>query len=158
MTSRRDFLKQSAVVGAGSFLGIEKLAPFISKPSSVVVIGAGFAGLAAANYLKKKKINVTVLEARNRIGGRVFSFNVPDENLVIELGAEWVGKSHERIISLCDEFKLELFNNQFDTHLVYKGKYYGKDQWRYSENWKGKWEGLIKSYRTMTDAQKKRAG
>ena len=57
MTSRRDFLKQSAVVGAGSFLGIEKLAPFISKPSSVVVIGAGFAGLAAANYLKKKKIN-----------------------------------------------------------------------------------------------------
>lgn len=154
MTSRRDFLKQSAIITAGGLLS-NKVSFFIPKTSSVIVIGAGFAGLAAANYLKKKKINVTVLEARNRIGGRVFSFNVPDENMVIELGAEWVGKSHERIISLCDEFKLELFNNQFDTHLIYKGKYYGKDQWRYSENWKGKWEALIKQYPKLTLEQKK---
>src|SRR5829696_6581281 len=153
MTTRRDFLKGSSVVLAGSLFKAEQF-QFLSKPSSVIVIGAGFAGLAAANYLKKKKVSVTVLEARNRIGGRVYSFNIPNENLVVELGAEWVGKSHERIIQLCDEFNLELFNNQFDTHLVYKGKYYGKDEWRYSENWKGKWEGLIKSYKNMTDAQK----
>ena len=155
MTSRRDFLKQSAIVTAGGLLSANKLNFFISKPGSVIVIGAGFAGLAAAHYLKKKKVKVTVLEARNRIGGRVHSFNIPDENLVIELGAEWVGKSHERIISLCDEFNLELFNNQFETHLVYKGKYYGKDQWRYSEQWKGKWDKLIARYHKMSDAEKK---
>jgi monoamine oxidase len=153
MTTRREFLKHSSLIVAGSLLSSESFA-FLARPSSVIIIGAGFAGLSAAAYLKKKKINVTVLEARNRIGGRVHSFDIPNENLVIELGAEWVGKSHERIISLCDEFKLELFNNQFDTHLVYKGKYYGKDEWRYSENWKGKWEGLIKSYANMSDAQK----
>lgn len=153
MTTRRDFIKESSLLVTGALLPAKSFA-FLAKPSSVIIIGAGFAGLAAANYLKKKKLSVTVLEARNRIGGRVHSFNIPDENLVIELGAEWVGKSHERIISLCNEFKLELFNNQFDTHLVYKGKYYGKDQWRYSENWKGKWEGLIKSYKHMSDAQK----
>lgn len=155
MTNRRNFLKQSAIITAGSFIQADKLNFFLSRPSSVIVIGAGFAGLAAAHYLKKKKIHVTVLEAGNRMGGRVFSFNVPDENLVVELGAEWVGKSHERIISLCDEFKLELFNNQFETHLVYKGKYYGRDQWKYSENWKNKWNKLIEGYHKMTDVQKK---
>lgn len=153
MTTRRQFLKESSLIVAGSLLSANSFA-FLAKPSSVIIIGAGFAGLAAANYLKKKKIKVTVLEARNRIGGRVYSFPIPNENLVVELGAEWVGKSHERMIELCDEFDLELFNNQFDTHLVYKGKYYGKDEWRYSDNWKGKWEGLIKSYGNMTDAQK----
>ena len=129
MTSRRDFIKGSSIVLAGSFLKAEQF-QFFAKPSSVIVIGAGFAGLAAANQLKKKGLKVIVLEARNRVGGRVFSFDIPDEKLVIELGAEWVGKSHERIIEMCDEFKLELFNNQFDSHLVYKGKYYGKDEWR----------------------------
>ena len=153
MSTRRDFLKESSLLVAGSLLSAESFA-FLAKPSSVIIIGAGFAGLSAAAYLKKKKLKVTVLEARNRIGGRVYSFPVPNENLVVELGAEWVGKSHERIIDLCDEFKLELFNNQFDTHLVYRGKYYGKDKWRYSDNWKGKWEGLIKSYKNMNDATK----
>ena len=153
MTTRRDFLKGSSIVVAGSLLKAEHF-QFLAKPSSVIIIGAGFAGLAAANLLKKKNVKVTVLEARKRIGGRVFSFPIKGENLVIELGAEWVGNSHERIKALCDEFKLELFNNQFDTHLVYKGKYYGKDQWRYSENWKGKWEGLIKQYRGMKKHEK----
>ncbi len=153
MTTRREFIKGSSVLFAGSLLSADSFAS-LAKPSTVIVIGAGFAGLAAGAYLKKRGIKVTVLEARARIGGRVNSFPVPNENLVVELGAEWVGKSHQRIISLCDEFGLPLLNNRFDTHLVYKGKYYGKDQWRYSENWKGKWEGLIKSYKHMTDAQK----
>src|SRR5687768_17120135 len=154
MTSRRDFIKSSSLVLTGSFLKADQL-HFLAKPSSVIVIGAGFAGLAAANQLKKKNLKVTVLEARNRIGGRVYSFNIPNEDLVIELGAEWVGNSHERIIAMCDEFKLELFNNQFETHLLYKGKYYGKGSWKYSDEWDKKWASLLKSYGTMTDAQKK---
>jgi monoamine oxidase len=153
MTSRRDFIKGSSLIVAGSFLSADQF-QFLAKPSSVIVIGAGFSGLAAANYLKKKKLKVTVLEARARIGGRVHSFNIPDENLVIELGAEWVGKSHERIIEMCDEYKLELFNNQFETHLLYKGKYYGKGGWKYSDEWDKKWATLLKNYGTMNKAQK----
>lgn len=54
----------------------------------MIVIGAGFAGLAAAYKLKKEGIRVTVLEARNRVGGRVYSHNpLKDNELVIELGA-----------------------------------------------------------------------
>lgn len=155
MTTRRDFIKGTSVVVAGSFLKAGRLS-FFSRPSSVIVIGAGFAGLAAAHQLRKKKLNVTVLEARSRMGGRVFSFNaVPEEKLVIELGAEWVGKSHERIQNLCNEFGLELFNNQFETHLLYKGNYYGKGQWKYSDEWDKKWASLLKNYPHMTDAQKR---
>lgn len=153
MTTRRDFVKESSLLFAGALFSPRPL-QFLTKPSSVIVIGAGFAGLAAAAYLKKKKLKVTVLEARNRIGGRVVSFDVPGENMVVELGAEWVGEHHERIRTLCGEYGLPLDDNRFDTHLVYKGKYYGKDQWRYSDNWKGKWEALIKSYQGM-DKRKK---
>jgi monoamine oxidase len=74
---------------------------------------------------------------------------------VIELGAEWVGKSHERLIELCDDFGLELQNNQFETHLLYKGKYYGKGQWKYSDAWDKKWAALVKNYGKMTDPQKR---
>ncbi len=155
MTSRRDFVKQSAVLAAGSLISIEKFKTFIAKPSSVIVIGAGFAGLSAASYLKKKKIKVTVLEARTRIGGRVHSMRVPDTDCVIELGAEWVGKSHERILEMCEEYKLELFNNQFETHLLYKGQYHGKGQWKYSDEWDLKWKKLLEKYSTMTLQQKK---
>jgi monoamine oxidase len=157
MKTRRSFLKQSTVVVSGTLLGARNFNSLtIAKPASVIVIGAGFAGLAAAHYLKNKKVAVTVLEARNRIGGRVYSFPaVPEENLVIELGAEWVGQSHKRIMELCHNFNLELFNNQFETHLLYKGQYYGKGQWKYSDAWDKKWENILKNYGHLTDAQKK---
>ena len=156
MTSRRSFLKGSAVLVAGTLLNTEETSAFfIAKPKHVIVIGAGFAGLAAANQLRKKGIKVTVLEARNRVGGRVFSYRIPGEDLVVELGAEWVGDSHDRIKELCQEYKLELMNNQFETHLVYKGKYYGKGQWKYSDEWDKKWGSLLEKYKGMTLAQKK---
>ena len=46
---------------------------FSPKAKSVIIIGAGFAGLAAAYKLKQRNIQCTVLESRPRIGGRVFS-------------------------------------------------------------------------------------
>ncbi|HMP94657.1 MAG TPA: FAD-dependent oxidoreductase [Phnomibacter sp.] len=129
---------------------------FVASKQPVLIIGAGFAGLSAAYALRKKKIPVTVLEARNRIGGRVFSFAPPEANgQVIELGAEWVGASHERLIAMCEEFKLPLDNNQFDTRLVYKGVFHDKNAWDYSEPWKLKWEALKKAYPKLTDAQKR---
>ncbi len=56
----------------------------------VVVIGAGAAGLAAAELLARKKVSVRVLEARPRIGGRVHTHHLPGWPVPIELGAEFV--------------------------------------------------------------------
>jgi monoamine oxidase len=61
---------------------------------SVLILGAGAAGLAAARDLSRAGVEVTVLEARHRIGGRVFTHRDPDSPVPIELGAEFVhGKS-----------------------------------------------------------------
>src|SRR2546426_540716 len=55
-----------------------------------LVIGAGAAGLAAARELSQAGLTVTVLEARDRIGGRVFTVHDGNSPLPIELGAEFV--------------------------------------------------------------------
>jgi monoamine oxidase len=70
--------------------------------SDVVVIGAGAAGLAAARELAEKGLNVVVLEARERIGGRVFTWHEPENGLPIELGAEFIHGSAEEVNELLD--------------------------------------------------------
>lgn len=158
MTSRRRFIKESALATAGVILATSSFGNFfIGKRPKVIIIGAGFAGMAAAYALHKKNIEFIILEARNRIGGRVFSHNIdPGENLVIELGAEWVGNSHTRIQELCREFHLPLENNQFDTHLIYKGRYYRQKEWDYSDGWKEKFQSILDNYEKLTQQDKLR--
>ncbi|HWC20621.1 MAG TPA: NAD(P)/FAD-dependent oxidoreductase, partial [Terriglobales bacterium] len=56
----------------------------------VVIIGAGCAGLAAAGMLSRAGIRVLVLEARNRVGGRVLTIHPDGIGIAVELGAEFV--------------------------------------------------------------------
>ena len=55
----------------------------------VVVVGAGLAGLAAAHELLAAGRDVTVVEARDRVGGRVWTVPLPNDEIA-ELGAEWI--------------------------------------------------------------------
>lgn len=147
----RGILSAGALVLPGS---ISKL-PYFSKKPEVIVMGAGLAGLAAAYALKKKGIKVTVIESRNRIGGRVCSYPV-SADLTIELGGEWVGSSHTRIQELCSLFGLKLENNQMDTHLIYKGVYSPSGSWDYSADWKQRFKKIIKDYPHLTVADKQK--
>ncbi len=157
MSSRRTFIKETALATGGVLFASSFSDLFIAKKPKVIIIGAGFAGLSAALYLHKKKIDFIILEARNRIGGRVFSHTLDEkDNLVIELGAEWVGNSHERLQNLCNEFGLELLNNQFDSHLIYKGQYFKPGEWDYSGDWKKKFQSILDNYPKLTQAQKLR--
>ena len=58
--------------------------------SDVVIVGAGVAGLAAAQQLLARGRDVTVLEARDRIGGRIWTLHDPELPVPIELGAEFL--------------------------------------------------------------------
>lgn len=157
MTTRRDFLKTSAMVAAGSMILPGSFNIIAGVKPKVIVIGAGFAGLAAAYRLKQNGCQVVVVESRNRVGGRVFSHQIDkEEDLVIELGAEWVGASHERMISMCNEFGLILENNQFESHLTFAGEYFPKGKWDYSAEWKAKFEKLIKDYANFREEDKKK--
>ncbi len=155
MISRRNFVKKTALLSAGLIIQNQVGAiRSIRKRPDVVCIGAGLAGLSAAYALRQKGYKVTVLESRDRIGGRVFSHQM-SEQLVIELGGEWVGNSHNRIRELCSQFKLDLINNQMDTHLIYKGDYAPAGSWGFSEPWNKKWEQLLKDYAGLSDKDKR---
>ncbi len=83
----------------------EKLAPDTQK--SIIVVGAGFAGLSAAYYLAKQGHKVSVMEASNRIGGRVLSDRGNfAKGQIIEFGAELIGSNHPQWIGLAKEFGL----------------------------------------------------
>src|SRR5690242_7833992 len=56
----------------------------------VIVIGAGAAGLAAADELSRKGARVLILEARDRIGGRCWTRRIPGLPIPVELGAEFI--------------------------------------------------------------------
>ena len=79
-----------------------------SKQADVVVVGAGLAGLAAARALRAAGRDVIVLEARDRVGGRTLNEPIGDGK-VVEIGAQWVGPTQDRVNGLIAELGLETF-------------------------------------------------
>lgn len=150
--SRRDFLKLLGASTAGMVLAPNVISQ--RRKKTAVIIGAGFAGLAAAYKLKTAGWNVTVLEARDRIGGRVFSHKFAGTDLICELGAEWVGESHERIKSLCHDFKIPLQKHQFEDYLLRDGRVSRPGQWGFSPKARAAFEKLIAGYEKLTPLSK----
>ena len=65
----------------------------------IVIIGGGLSGLLIAYLLEKEGWAPQVLEARNRLGGRIYTFrDSADHEPPIEMGATWLGKKHHHLI------------------------------------------------------------
>jgi len=75
----------------------------------VAIVGAGFAGLAAADALAAAGVDVVVLEARDRVGGRVWSQELAN-GATVELGAEFILPGNDTILSYVDRFGLGLWD------------------------------------------------
>ncbi len=75
--------------------------------TDVVVLGAGLAGLVAARDLAAAGTDVTVVEARDRVGGRVEQIRF-DDGRPVQLGGEVVGSFHTAYLALVDELGLSL--------------------------------------------------
>lgn len=154
-SNRRDFLKILGAASAGAVL-----APSVftqRRRRSCVVVGSGLAGLSAALKLKNAGWDVTVLEARGRTGGRVFSHVMPNSGgLICELGAEWIGESHERIRQLCSDFKIGIQKHQFSDHLLQNGIHSRPGAWDYSPKAKAAFDRMVKGFEKLTDAQQRR--
>jgi monoamine oxidase len=73
--------------------------------------------------LKERGWKIAILEARDRIGGRVFTYRFRENpDLYCELGGEWVGRDHNRVIDLCHKFGLNLIPHRFDSSFAERGK------------------------------------
>jgi monoamine oxidase len=82
----------------------------------VVVVGAGFAGLSAARSLHEAGVPVTVLEARDRVGGRVWSVQLTN-GAVAELGAEWIMAADRSVLGLAERFGIPAVDTGVDYKL-----------------------------------------
>lgn len=76
-----------------------------TEQAAVVVVGAGVSGLTAARELHRRGIDVVVLEAADRLGGRTMS-ETTALGSTVDLGGQWIGHGHHRLTALADELGL----------------------------------------------------
>ena len=81
----------------------------------VLIVGAGLSGVYLASLLEEK-YEVTILEARERLGGRVFSINGHD------LGPSWIWSHQKNILKLISSLGLELFAQNTEGYALYDAK------------------------------------
>jgi monoamine oxidase len=92
------------------------------KNLDVIVIGAGVAGMSAAIGLSRTGVSVTIVEARDRIGGRVFTLLDPKLNVPVELGAEFIHGRPREILDLLEPRKIPITEVDGDTWCVEDGR------------------------------------
>lgn len=73
-----------------------------------IIVGSGLSGLIAARNLQRAGHQILVLEAQERIGGRMYGQEIAP-NQYIDFGGQWVGPTQERFLALLDEYKIPRF-------------------------------------------------
>ncbi|HCA57441.1 MAG TPA: FAD-dependent oxidoreductase, partial [Blastocatellia bacterium] len=75
--------------------------------------------------------------------------------LICELGAEWVGESHERVRSLCRDFNLPLQKHQFNDFLMQNGRVSRPGEWNFSAKANSAFDKLLQGFEKLTPAQQR---
>ncbi len=102
LSSRRNMLRYLCGLAVAGLLGSGRRSS-ASNGQRIIVIGAGMSGLAAAASLHHEGYDVTVLEARDRIGGRVWTNH--ELGFPVDLGASWIqGSSGNPLTELAEEY------------------------------------------------------
>ena len=120
---RRQFLQQSAALGAAAMLGPVGGASAIGIDYDVIIIGAGMSGMTAARLLAEMGpgIKVLVLDARDRVGGRMYTS--PDEISPhgVELGAQFIWGSKADTFELVSKYGMQTRSSQHfgETNFLY---------------------------------------
>lgn len=138
---RSQFLRRAGAVGLTGLLSGCASAAFDGGPPRVLVVGAGVAGLAAANRLLDEDVEVTVLEARDRAGGRVATERSGD-GPPLERGASWLhGVRDNPLLDLAGYDELATTRTDYTNLRVYER---GRQlRWRALVQLYGRYERLL---------------
>jgi monoamine oxidase len=153
---RRDFLKLTLAASAGLLLsgtptfGRTPIPRNAGRARRVTVIGAGFSGLACAYELLSAGYDVTVLDARNRVGGRVLSFSDMVSGKTVEGGGELIGSNHPTWVSYAKQFGLT-FNDVTESETLEAPVILGGKRLTEKES-EALWEELEVAYKAMNVA------
>lgn len=98
------------------------------EKADVVVIGAGLTGLTIAYLLRDHDVNLKILEAKNRVGGRIFT-KLSNNNTTIDLGATWIQKPHTHLLNLLAELNVEIFQQKIGSSAIYEPNTFSKGQY-----------------------------
>lgn len=74
----------------------------------IIILGAGLTGLTISYLLKEKGISSKILEARNRLGGRINTIK-GNEETPIEMGATWLGEKHKTLVNFLNHLGIKKF-------------------------------------------------
>lgn len=85
----------------------------------VVIVGAGAAGLTAGNELRRAGMSVAVLEARDRVGGRLWTDRI--DGAMLEIGGQWVSPDQSALIETIEDLGLQTFARYREGDSVYIG-------------------------------------
>lgn len=140
--SRRGLLGASALVGAvgagavpaslvaaeaGQVRGLQGRLP---RQVDVVVVGAGIAGLVAARQAARSGLDVLLVEARGRVGGRVLNHELrTGRGNVIEAGGAFVGPTQDHIVRLAQQLKVRTFKEYVAGKSVYVSSLTGRQEY-----------------------------
>lgn len=97
------------------------------KQADVLIIGAGLTGLTLAYLLRNTDSEVVVVEARNRLGGRIHTVGGDGQN-TIEMGATWLGPAHTKLKELLDALNIEIFEQRLGDKAIYEPSSMGPHQ------------------------------
>lgn len=94
-----------------------------TQSADVAVVGAGFSGLAAAMDLERRGLSTLVLEARDRVGGRVLNHELRGGG-VVEVGGQWVGPTQHALLGLAAELGVETYPTHVEgaSLIEYRGR------------------------------------
>ncbi len=151
--SRRLFIKTAALTSLSTLIWGWQEAFSKSGKGSVIVVGAGMSGISAARELKSRGFAVTMLEGRNRIGGRIWSNKTLGST--IDLGASWIhGTEENPLTDLAKKIGVKTKITDFDDIEMYDfdGKEVSEDD---AEDFEDVMEGIMGKVEALSESLEK---